>query len=404
MNAQAGLNSDTPEGAAGGSFPDQFTYLTPGGPAPGPRQIGLVPGAEVPLLEVALPGALRGHAREQVAERQMRDALASGGDLIEVRPFYAPEQQNDWSRVLVADRAHLDNWRAQAGTSCRAVLPDYLALPAGEGLWTLAQPGAVVLARLGPGDGFSASPAVAERLFKEALMAADPSPQAVFAPGAIAPELETLFAAHGVPVVRDETGLKALDLAPPRLLAHGELAFDLRRDPRAARARLRANVLPWRWPLLVGALAAALWAGAQMLAISGVQEQTTQVRAVTLDSVRRDFVPSGPILDVRTQVARALAEARVAASGAGVSVSPLDLLGLSADVMTARNARPDYIDYTPADGLSAVVRVDDFAAADALAAALREAGLKITVVESRVSEADEGVRTELRIAAPEAEQ
>jgi len=184
------------------------------------------------------------------------------------------------------------------------------------------------------------------------------------------------------------------------VLAHGELAFDLRRDPRAARARLRRSVLPWRWPVLVGLLAATLWAGAQMLAIRGSEDQIAQTRAATLETVRTHFVPTGPVLDIRTQVARALAEARVAASGAGEAVSPLDLLGLTADVMTRQTARPDYIEYTEAEGLSATVRVENFASADDLAAALRDTGLVITVVESRVSDGDDGVRTELRIGPP----
>ncbi|RFP86720.1 hypothetical protein DZK27_13930 [Rhodobacteraceae bacterium 63075] len=401
LNAETGLDTGAPEEAAGGAFPDQFAYLTPGGSAPGARQIGLVPGNEVPLLEVNLPPALRGHAREQVAERQMRDTLASGDDLIEVRPFYRPDRQDDWTRVLVADRAILEDWRRLAGAGCRAVLPDYLALPAGEGIWTLIQRGAVVLARLGPEDGFRAGPTVAERLLKEALDRADPAPQAVYARTPVTAELEALFNRANVPLLRDEPALKAQGLVPPRRLAHGELNFDLRRDPRAARARLRASVLPWRWPLLAGSLAAAMWAGAETLAISRLEEQTAELRDVTMQAVRRDFVPDGPVLDIRTQVSRALAEARVKASGAGRAVSPLDLLGLSADVMTKRGARPDYTDYTQADGLSAVVRVEDFAAADELAAALRQAGLAISVVESRVSEADEGVRTQLRIDAPD---
>lgn len=400
MNAEAGVKSGIGDGAAETLFAETCAYLTPGAPALKPRQIGLVPGAEVPLLEVVLPAALRGHAREQVAERQIRDALAEGLDAIEIRPFQPPDQQAGWSRVLVADRARLEAWRRLAGAGCRAVLPDYLALPAGAGIWTLARTGDTVLARLGPGDGFSASYPVAQRLLQRALETAVSAPEAVFSPGPLGPELETLFASHDIPVAADEAALKALDLSPPRFLTHGELGCDLRRDPRAARAALKARVLPWRWPVLVSLVAAGLWAGAQMLATTALKEQTDQTRAATVQTVRDGFVPSGPVLDIRTQVARALAEARLMA-GTGQAASPLDLLGLAADVITARGGRPDYINYTVADGLSAVVRVKDFAAADALAEALREAGLSITVVESRVSEADEGVRTELRIAPPE---
>lgn len=394
------MKSEVGDGAAEMLFAETCAYLTPGAPTLKARQIALVPGAEVPLLEVVLPAALRGHAREQVAERQIRDALAEGPDTIEIRPFQPPGQHAGWSRVLVADRIRLETWRGQAGAGCRAVLPDYLALPAGAGLWTLARTGDTVLARLGPGDGFSASYPVAHLLLQRALETVESAPEAVFSPGPLGHELEALLASHDIPVATDEAALKALELSPPRLLAHGELGCDLRRDPRAARVALKARVLPWRWPVLVSLMAAGLWAGAQMLATTGLKEQADRIRSATVQTVRDAFVPAGPILDIRTQVAQALAEARLKA-GTGQAASPLDLLGLAADVVTARGGRPDYIDYTAADGLSAVIRVKDFAASDALADALTEAGLSITVVESRVNEADEGVRTELRIAPPE---
>lgn len=399
MNATAEIEAETAQ--TGGPFPDGCVYLSEGGPPPKARQVALVPGAHVPLMAVTLPTGLRGHAREQVAERQLRDALVGGQDTVEIRPFHSAGSESGWTRVLVADRARLTEWRRLAGSACKAVLPDYLALPAAAGVWTVVTSGAVVLARLGPEDGFSAAPAVAARLLRDALAAAAPAPRAVFSPTGLLPELETVFADHDVPVTTTKEALRGLGLEVPQALAHGELAFDLRRDPRAARAKLRRALLPWRWPVLVGLVAAGLWASAQDLAIRHAEDQAAQYRAATLETVRAEFVPSGPVLDIRTQVSRALAEARVAATGAGEAVSPLDLLGLAADVMTAREARPDAIDYTLADGLTAVVRVENFAAADALATALQEAGLAVMVVESRVSEGDAGVRTELRITAPE---
>jgi len=398
VNAKAAIKAQVAQES--GTFPEKFAYLSETGPGLKARQIGLVPGTQVPLLAVDLPAALRGHAREQVAERQMRDALAGGRDNVEIRPFHTPGQDRSWTRVLVASAKQLEAWRRMAGPACKAVLPDYLALPVGADIWTLVRADQTILARLGPEDGFSATPAVAARLLKDALAAADPAPKAVFSSQPLPPELETLFSGHNLPVVDSAKALQALGLEPPQVLAHGELQFDLRRDPRAARARLRARVLPWRWSALGALVATGLWAGTQMLAIGGVEDQTAQYRAATLATVRTDFVTSGPILDIRTQVSRSLAEARVAASGAGESVSPLDLLGLAADVITAQKAQPDYIEYTVTDGLSAVVRVADFAAADDLAAALRAAGLDVAVVESRVSDGDDGVRTELRISAP----
>jgi len=396
-----GSTSQTAEQGAT-PFADQFVYL--GAQALKGRQIGLVPGVEVPLLPVDLPAGLRGHAREQVADRQLRDVLAGGEDVIEIRPFHGSGAgaERGWWRVLVADRARMAEWRAQAGGEGRAVLPDYLALPAAEDLWTLALSGGMVLARLGVEDGFSAPPVLSRHLLADALQETDAMPRAVFAPNRLPAGIETFLARHDIPVATSHEQLQEIGATIPKVLAHGELSFDLRRDPRAARQRLRRNVMPWRWPFLVALVAAILWAGAQMLAIHELQEQTRERRDATLQTVREAFVPAGPILDVRTQVSRALAEARVAASGAGETVSPLDLLGLAAEVMTAAEAAPIVVDYSAANGLSVAARVANFAAAEDLATALRDAGLVVTVVESRVSDEEDGVRSEMRISAPEA--
>lgn len=402
MNAEQAIetNDRTPE-RSGHFFAEPFVYLRAGaGPLKG-RQVGLVPGAEVPLLPVDLPRGLRGHAREQVAERQLRDMLDGGADTLEIRPFHGPGGEKSWTRALVAGRDLMGQWRAQAGGDGRAVLPDYLALPAAPDLWVVTVSEGNVLARLGVEDGFSAPLPLALQLLQQALAEAEPMPGGIFCIGAIPAELETFFAGHDVPVLTTDEALQQAGIAAPKPLANGELGFDLRRDPRAARARLAGRVLPWRWPVLVALIAAGLWAGAQMLAIRGVETQTQAYRDATLQTVRAHFVPNGPILDVRTQVSRALAEARVAATGTGETVAPLDLLGLAADVMTARKAQPDLVEYRAGNGLSASVRVENFAAAEDLATALRDAGLAVTVVESRASEDEAGVRTELVITAPE---
>ena len=401
------ISSQPSETAA---FDGQFVYLAKGRPPLKPRQIGLVSGADVPLLPLDLPDALQGHAREQVATRQLCDGLGVAPEDLEIRPFPDPTSRTPraWTNVLTADSGKVSAWRGMAGPGGRAVLPDYLALPAAPDLWVLSVTGGIVVARLGPGDGFSAAPDVALPLVQAALdnaAAAGRAPRAVYSPGPIPAPIEALIAAEDIPLARSPEALRALDIDPPQPLAHGELAFDLRRDPRAARARLARRVLPWRWPVLVGLVAAALWAGGQLVAIDRLQGQTDDIRDATLSEVRAGFVPQGPILDIRTQVGRALAQARLAAANQNDGVAPLDLVGLAASVLTAAKARPLRLDYTAEAGLTVSVRVADFAAAEALADALRDAGLAVRVLESRADGGDAGVRTELEIApATEAAQ
>lgn len=393
--------------------------LMGGTPAPRARHVALVPGADVPLLALDLPGGLKGPAREDVARRQLRDRLGPQGDRVEMRPFALPGDGDGWRRALVADAGLLAGWRGRAGASCRAVLPDYLALPTAVSLWTLRVENGSVQARLGPGDGFSADPELARVMLARAL---DDTAQEV--PGAVlllgadgdvdddAPEaglhwLDAMLAAREIPLVTTMAGVTALGLERPQVLAHGELRLDLRADPRAARARLRARVLPWGWPLLIGLVAAGLWGAAQILAIQALTQAQMAERDRAMVLVRDHFVPSGPVLDIRVQVARALATREAAAQTWRGRISPLMLFGQAAEVIAEQGASPQELRYDSAEGLRAVLDVADFAAAEQLADALREAGLRVEVLDSRVrdsgannsgaSNADTGVRTELRL-------
>jgi general secretion pathway protein L len=379
---------------------DDIALCTFGVPAPPGRHVVLVPGADVPVLRLDLPARLRGPAREDVARRQLRDSIGAAGDHVEMRPFFAPGTKEGWCRALVADAAQLRDWRAQTGTGCRAVLPDYLALPAAQGLWVLAVENDSVQARLGLEDGFSADPDLARVMLARALEddAAEP-PKAVLMLGDGA-GIATLLQAHGIPVVQNATEIDALGLglARPEALAHGELSFDLRADPRAARDRLQARVLPWRWPLLFGLVAAALWAAAQTVSTRALEAEIRDERVETLALVRENFVPTGPVLDVRAQVSRSLVARQDAARDWQGQVSPLTVFGQVARVLATSQAVSR--DFTfEAETLTAVLQLPDFAAAEALVADLRDAGLRVDVADLRVSDGASGVRAELRIRA-----
>ena len=404
VNARSEAYSERVQAPFDDGGPDGFVYLAAEKEPLRHRQIGLVSGAEVPLLPVALPDALQGYAREQVAQRQVCDSLGAKAEAVEIRPFTGSGQKRNWNRAIVADPDSLKRWREIAGAGGRAVLPDYLALPAADGIWVVSGSDGMLQARLGPHDGFSATPAVATQLLRLALAEAETLPKALYAMSALPASIEAMFSERDVPVASSEADLQALDLEPPRRLAHGELGCDLRLDPRAARNRLASRVLPWRWPLLAGLVALSLWSATQILAINSFREEAARVRAATLQVVRESFGPDGPILDIRTQVSRALAEARVAASGQEDSVAMLDLMGLMTDVLMSEGAKPILLGYAADENIRAVLQVADFAAAETLAGALRDAGLDVRVVESRAEDGDEGVRTELEISAKQTEQ
>ncbi|UWQ93534.1 hypothetical protein K3727_21405 (plasmid) [Rhodobacteraceae bacterium M382] len=381
-------------------------------------QVVLVPGAEVLMLALDLPQGVRGAAREQVAWRQLRDDIGLGPDTVEMHPYRGAGRPDGWTRVLVADAGLMAGWRARVGAA-RAVLPDYLALPTAPGLWVLALPpgngadtgsdsgsdsgpdsgSGTMQVRLGPDSGFSCEAGIAPLMLRRALEeAVEDPPRAVLLQGAgSAGWLAALLDEYDIPLLRDTGALKDHGVDPPDVLAHGELAADLRADPRAARDRLHRRILPWRWTVLAALVAVGVWAAVQLFEIDRMERETAALRAEMDTIVRQYFVPSGPILDVRTQVSRALAARQAEAAAASGRESPLVLFGQVADVLAGSDAKTDLAVYTPVDGLALDLRLADFAAVDRLVDAFETAGIAVDLRDARVSGETREVRADLRL-------
>lgn len=365
------------------------------------RQIGVVPGAEVAVLELELPNGVRGQNREQVATRQLRDQLGIDPQMVEMRPVHLPRQADQWTHVMVADRAHVAQWRDTAGDKCLAVLPDYLTLPTAPDIWTVAvtDTESNLAVRLGPVDGFGAGEEMAAVLLRRALIEADPLPKSILHLGEVPEQISALATEFDIHLTTDPDAVGA------KTLEHGEFSFDLRRDPQLARARLRKRVLPWRWPLMVGVAAAAIWAAAQAVVINTITQETTQLTRQTTQMVQEHFVKSGPVLDARVQVSRALAQSKALVTRQADRADPLDLFARAAVVIAAEGATTLLASYSPSEGLSLGVTVADFAAAERLALQMRNAGMAVTVRDTRASDTNSGVRTTLDVKpAAEAEQ
>ncbi|MFY0659629.1 MAG: hypothetical protein JXR15_03985 [Shimia sp.] len=363
----------------------------------------LVPGHLVPQIDLDLPKSLRGQAREQVARRQLADRMGIG-TAEDMRPCALGDADDGWSRVFVCDQAQMATWR---DLECQAVLPDYLSLPTTKGLWTLGQSeadgAALVMARFGPEEGLSALPEVLEALMSKEL-ATGPRPKAILWQGAPVGTLSMLAQSYDVPVVTDVQSLAELGVETPKILSHGELNCDLRKDPMAARTRLARRVLPWRWTGLAAALAVILWSASQLVAINRIEAQTTDLTSQTQAQVRAEFVPNGPILDVRSQVSRTLSELRQARAGVSEQLDVLDMTADVGAVLDAAKAVPELVSYAKEDGLLLVVRLPDFASAERLTAALQTDAMEAELEESRVSDGQAGVRTEIRVTPREVSQ
>ena len=119
-----------------------------------------------------------------------------------------------------------------------------------------------------------------------------------------------------------------------------------------------------------------------------------------MELVRTHFLPTGPILDIRVQVARALADRQAASApqSGDASNSPMALMGRTAAVLhEAPQVTVGQITYSEPQGLTVQVFLDDFSRLDQLLTAFAADGLVVTVAQSRATAT--ATEAELRISA-----
>ena len=372
--------------------------LSRGGALPAQPFVAVVPGEAVPLIPLDLPGALKGAARERVARRQLRDAYGGAEAGLDARPARLGETPDAWQRMLVAEAVTRAEWAkavAPAGALCRAILPDYLALPAAPGLWVIEADAARIRARLGLEDGFAAEPDLALALFQEAVETAPP--RAILWQGGLPPEIAAWLGARGLPVCHEVAALAGHGVEPPRSFAHGELALDLARDPGAERAEMHRNLRRLRLPVALAVLGFAGWIGAILMDMAALRDQSLAYRQNAERILRDVMIPTGPILDIRTQVGQVIDRARGAETEAETEARPLDVLRQAGAVLGDHDLTVTRVSYQPGAGLVMDLKIADFAALDALVTALRAAGTEARVAQS-VTREDAGVEAVLAMA------
>jgi len=369
---------------------------------PGRPFVATVPGADAPLLPLDLPPGLTGVARERVARRQLRDAGCGTG--LDARPARLGPGRESWARMLVCDAALRADWAgrvAPAGRRCRAVLPDYLTLPAAPDLWVIETEAAGnVRARLGVEDGFAAEAGLARALLEDAAEASVPA--AIERRGAPVAPLDDWLATLGVPVCAGDAALAAEGIAPPVRFGHGELALDLARDPEALRAALRGSLRRIAAALVLALGGFGLWAASVQVETDRLRDLDRGYRANTEDMLRAGLVPAGPVLDIRAQAGDALERARTEAEAAGTQSRPLDVLRAAGAVMAAHEPRVTRASFQPGLGLVIDLEIADFAALDALVGDLAAAGTEARVARS-VAREGRGVEAVLALATTPAE-
>ncbi len=395
-----------------------FAVWPIGSAAPPPDKpfVAVVPGASVPLVRLNLPPGLRGDARETVGRRQLLDQLGLSTRQMELRPAPLGTKAALWQSMLMAAPSDLQHWRADAaklGRNLRAVLPDYLALPSAEGIWTIQSgetPDELVQMRLGPQDGLSAEPELAALTLARAALEPAGPPRAILRLGPALPVLDSavqqLCAGHrGLSVAHRIEDLPH-DLSPPVHFALGELALDLaslRPDAHTAlQSRLRSLFLPAG----ILALAGVIWTASHVLEVQRLEQQAQVQQDDTIAMVRRFFLPHGPLPDIRLQVLRLLEERR-----AGLDVATADAprsltrMQQASAVLAEADIRLNAMRLQTDGAIVIDLTSPDFTTLEALIADLRVAGLSV-VPDRSASDGEGGVSGTMTIfpATPEGEQ
>lgn len=336
------------------------------------RHVLAVPGTKAPLLPVDLPAAVTGEARLRVARQQIADRTGIPSDALAVLPFDAGVRGGAWDKAVAVDRSDLGAWAERSAAGCLAILPDYLTLEAeGDEVAIIGRSG-MIIARLGEADGFAAPEGAAAIVLKHALERSRLT-RAVIGPGV--PEV--------VVAVVEAAGLQwrrsdriDLETVPRKLSRH-----DLRRALVVERS---TGIGVWLTAAGLAVLAVGLWATSIYIETQAIDEELAAVRSRTEAVLRDGLLPAGPLLDIRAQLDRVLAE-RAAVDDASGDLDGIELLSRTAGAVFRKGVEVVEIGLAGAE-LTLVVAAPDFALAEALVPELAEAGLAARAESLRARE------------------
>jgi general secretion pathway protein L len=160
------------------------------------------------------------------------------------------------------------------------------------------------------------------------------------------------------------------------------MVLDLATDPRAAVLALRARLAALRVPLALAALALVFWSAGTVIETNRARAEDAALRAAITAEVRRDFLPTGPIVDIPTQVARELDRRRRLADQSPDTPAPLRLLHRASVILAASEAKVLAVSHRDGGELTLDLTAADFATLDRIAAELRAQGLTVRTGQS----------------------
>ena len=380
------------------------------------RAVLLVPGEDAIVLSFEMPTKVRRSAADRITFFAVQDLVGEDmEDLHFVRLPRGAEDGPEQTRAIVTSRTSMDAWLRRAeevGLRLAGILPDYLALPWTPGEWTVSTEPSRLRVRFGRFDGFAAEPGLGAAILERRLKDTAPSPSRIRLLGAGAAEaaapdngdgnpaeraLDALLARigeAGVPV-----GREALPAGVPQF-RHGEFDANLIAGAYSESLGLLQEVS--RWGVPAGLAAAALLAWALDIGLTLREEQAElEVLDRSIEELfRAEFVPDGPIMDIRLQAARSLETLRAQPASARSAGGFLVLLAAGSETLAENDRRVSRLSYR--DGvLTAEVTLADFRALERLNAELADKRLEVEVQSSAAS-GEEGVNATIVLRPGEA--
>jgi general secretion pathway protein L len=368
-------------------------------PPPPGRHVAVLPGQMVALHRVDLPERIRGPARLRVARSMFAPGLAGSPETLDIVPLVPRAGAAPWSVLQVVGREALAAVTPRLASGCLSLVPDYLTLPHGAGLWVLALRGAGddmrLLVRAGADRGFAAEPDLAGAILSRWL-AKDPPKAVLFqapADGAPLPEaVAGMFGAAGLAIAPLGDATPGLEWPGAEDLRR----LDLRGRPTGSDNRILRALVRVRAPLVAAGLAGLVMLGALMFETRQMNAAARADRAQVATLVQSHLLPGAPILDLRAQVRREIEARQQRRAGDTAQGGPLEVLRALSLALVAGGVTADTVQYAPQGGLVVQLRGPGFEALDALMAALDEAGLAARLVEARAAET--GVVAQVAVA------
>jgi general secretion pathway protein L len=355
------------------------------------RFVALAPGALAPLFRLDLPRGVSGAARLRVARRQLVDRLGPAAEALEIHPLPPADGSGQWNRLVAVARDTAERWRAEPAARhrrCVSLVPDYLAVPTAPGLAVVDCRDGVLRVRVGINDGFTAPSAVAVPLLRAAL--AKEHIDAVLLLGDLPAGIAEAVSAAGVQIFGTVEELGPSVAWP---LSTGRSGLDLRQGEGSASEQLLGV---WLLPLNVAIIALLVWSAGVLVETRRIEAQIRQVGDRTTETLREGLIPTGPILDIRAQVTRSLAEAIGGGANDPASLSVMDILHRAAKVAVQHHAEVRSVSQEAGDTLALTVVMADFEGVEALVSAFADTGLEARTQTARTLDAG-GVESRISV-------